>query len=607
MGHSIQSGEIIGGRYFVVYALGLGEWGHIYLVEDLKCDRARRVLKEFSPKPSHTARLEKTAQLCDREVQILAQLKHPQIPQFRESLRVKHRERECLFFVQDYVKGLNYRELLQIRQQQGRCFSEGEMIRFLGKILPVLGYIHDRGLVHGNLAPENLILRNGDSLPVPIDFGGIKQAIATAVNFPPPEKPGYAPYEQVQQKTILPQSDLYALAVTVLVLLTGREPQNLLERQTLDWDWQQVKIRPEFAQILQKMLATEARDRFFSATEVLNALNPLMQPTVPEIETPELDLPPYPPPRSWGQKLLFFFRTLILVVFFSAVAGAMGWFAGKVWIDRQVARYNREKEAHILAQQPLEAPETLSFPPKGDRAVRQAQNQALRDRCAQLGIDYSFFIDLIEEEEAAQERNFLDTKEDRAALEERVLEKLSHLSEEARLGLGDYEMEQREEWIEEVNQLHLSRKAFFDLADGKFFDHFPEKQGEDFQDRAIAQVWQGILFDTFNALQSGSAIEEIILVPGAFSSTVRGTLEPGTGKAFILRLEAGQQFELSLDTDHLTQLSLYSPRGEVAFLEDSRNGAWFGQLPEDGYYEIVLVSQDSEPLDYQLNFAIVDP
>ncbi len=89
--------------------------------------------------------------------------------------------------------------------------------------------------MHRDISPDNLMLRAVDQLPVLIDFGGVKQVVATvasqyyqtSMTSSPSSgtllrKVGFARPEQVQTGTVFPHSDLYALAVTVLVLLTGK-------------------------------------------------------------------------------------------------------------------------------------------------------------------------------------------------------------------------------------------------------------------------------------------------------------------------------------------------------------------------------------------------
>ncbi|MEO1403966.1 MAG: serine/threonine-protein kinase, partial [Cyanobacteria bacterium J06635_1] len=285
----------LGARYQILRELGQGGFGLTYLAEDLHRFKELTVLKEFVPQVDNPALLTKAKQLFEREAGVLYQLQHPQIPRFRELLRVPTSEgRERLFLVQDYVEGPTYRDLLNNRQRYGGHFNETEITQLLYQLLPVLDYLHSVGVVHRDISPENLILRNADGLPVLIDFGSVKQVAAEVQqqleagsspnNFssnvpasaPHPTrigKVGYVPPEQLQTGTTDPSSDLYALAATALVLATGREPSELYDAYHGVWNWSRhISLGPELSQALDRMLAFAPRDRFASATAVLQAL-----------------------------------------------------------------------------------------------------------------------------------------------------------------------------------------------------------------------------------------------------------------------------------------------------------------------------------------------
>ncbi|WP_198648330.1 protein kinase, partial [Cyanothece sp. BG0011] len=133
--------------------------------------------------------------------------------------------------------------------------------------LPVLDYLHEKGIIHRDLTPKNIICRQDDNLPVLIDFGSVKQ-LSTIANtyFKHPElltskiiqvgQPGYAPQEQIEKGIVTANSDLYSLAATACVLLTGQEALQLQDRQSLNWRLPpEVAISPHLSQILLKMLA----------------------------------------------------------------------------------------------------------------------------------------------------------------------------------------------------------------------------------------------------------------------------------------------------------------------------------------------------------------
>jgi serine/threonine-protein kinase len=99
----------------------------------------------------------------------------------------------------------------------------------------------------------------------------------------------YAPEEQLRGQ-VFPNSDLYALAVTALVLLTGKEPQELYDSYKGTW-WQgEINVSSQLETVLQKMLAYKSGDRYQSAEEVFQALqslptSPLPNPNISEMRT----------------------------------------------------------------------------------------------------------------------------------------------------------------------------------------------------------------------------------------------------------------------------------------------------------------------------------
>ncbi|MBD1914133.1 MULTISPECIES: serine/threonine-protein kinase [unclassified Leptolyngbya] len=317
---SLSAGVTLQNRYRLLGILGQGGFGRTYLGEDLGRFNERCAIKEFIPLQTGDSAMAKSRELFRREAEILYQISHPQIPQFRATFE----ENQRLFIVQDYVAGKTYRELLNERQSQGMAFSESEGLQLLRQLLPVLAHIHARGIIHRDIAPDNIILRQSDYQPVLIDFGVVK-AIATQIqlqgstgqsNVTTVGKLGYAPSEQMQTGRAYPNSDLYALAVTVVVLMTGHEPQDLYDDISLTWHWQRyVQVNPNFAGILNKMLSYRPGDRYQSVAEVAKALqdigaSPIGQtaapPTAPATypaAVPQHTLPPLPNPAAQAPDL----------------------------------------------------------------------------------------------------------------------------------------------------------------------------------------------------------------------------------------------------------------------------------------------------------------
>lgn len=278
----IPAETILQDRYRLIKVLGQGGFARTYLAEDQGRFKERCALKEFIPSQTNTLLLEKSKQLFQREATILYQIQHPQIPQFQSTFEYTSETGSRLFLVQDYVEGKTYRELLQERKSQQQTFSETEARNLMQQMLPVLDHIHSKGIIHRDISPDNLILRLGDRRPVLIDFGVVKEIATQLQQLEDPDqgtavgKLGFAPNEQFQTGRAYPSSDLYSLAVTSLVLMTGQEPQNLFEDETATWHWQEwTAMSPGFAQVLERMLAYRPSDRFQSASDVEAALQAL--------------------------------------------------------------------------------------------------------------------------------------------------------------------------------------------------------------------------------------------------------------------------------------------------------------------------------------------
>ncbi|MBD2244535.1 serine/threonine-protein kinase [Nostoc sp. FACHB-888] len=287
----ITVGTVLQNRYRIIQILGQGGFGRTYLAEDQRRFNELCAIKELISTATQALAWEKAKELFHREAAILYQIEHPQVPKFRERFEQDQR----LFLVEDYVAGQTYRTLLDERLAVGRTFTEPEVLKLIQLLLPVLGHIHSRGIIHRDISPENIILRDSDAKPVLIDFGVVKE-LATRLRSPESAMPettvgklGYSPSEQMQTGGAYPSSDLYALAVTAIVLLTGKEPSDLFDENQLTWNWQRwVTVNPRCAQVLNRMLNHIPSDRYQSAATVSQALQPLEQVSLPPLNASNL-------------------------------------------------------------------------------------------------------------------------------------------------------------------------------------------------------------------------------------------------------------------------------------------------------------------------------
>ncbi|MCC5665157.1 serine/threonine protein kinase [Nostoc sp. CHAB 5784] len=276
----ITVGTVLQNRYRIIQILGQGGFGRTYLAEDQRRFNELCAIKELISTATEALAWEKAQELFHREAAILYQIEHPQVPKFRERFEQDQR----LFLVEDYVAGQTYQALLAERQAVGQTFTESEVLKLIKLLLPVLEHIHSRGIIHRDISPENIILRDSDAKPVLIDFGVVKE-LATRLRSPESAMPettvgklGYSPSEQMQTGGAYPSSDLYALAVSAIVLLTGKEPRDLFDENQVTWNWQRwATVNPRFAVVLNRMLNHIPSDRYQSAASVSQALQSLEQ------------------------------------------------------------------------------------------------------------------------------------------------------------------------------------------------------------------------------------------------------------------------------------------------------------------------------------------
>mgnify|MGYP000567542770 CR=1 FL=1 len=632
MNNPIYPGITLNNHYRIVRELGHGGFGRTYLAEDTHRFNEPCVLKEFAPQVHGSYALQKSEELFEREAGVLYKLQHNQIPRFRELFRVSISDRGYLFLVQDYVPGQTYRFLLDARKRQGLRFIEAEINQLLQQILPVLEYIHSLGVLHRDISPDNLILRSSDGMPVLIDFGGVKQVAATVESLfaeangtPGPAtrigKLGYAPVEQMQMGIVYPHSDLYALAATVLVLLTGKEPHQLLDSHTLNWNWRaECSLSPNLSLVLDKMLAQQPSQRYSSAREVMLALsgNPPLQPPLPPApdfgitQPPDLSPIPVPAPTPklpgtpvriaaiGNQQKMPAWKMVLFVVAVLSTMGGVGWFAGNSLLN--------------LQSKVQKVPQPSN--------PKQQQEDALQDRFVKLKIDdrfYSGYVNLVDETFYAKHpelggRLLKEGDDDRQWRErwqkigDELLDKLENLSSDARARLGSYDTADIDRWKTEVNKLNLSSRALYDLADARFFYWFPQQpRDRNIIGLPIGQIWQAITADELEALQAGATVESVEFDRLSKSKRLTGNLKPGEGKAYIARFAQNQTLRVNLQAPRKsTLLSIYTPgrtKGARALLEDADGLSWSGLLDDTGYYEFVVVSQASEPIAYELNLT----
>lgn len=524
----IYPGLILSDRYRIVHQLAVGGFGRTYLAENLHRFNERCVLKEFAPQVQGRNEIEKAKELFKREAGALHHLNHPQLPRFLEFFQAELADRKCLFLAQDYIAGDNYYDLLHT---QGR-FKEADVRQLICNLLPVLDYIHSRGVIHRDISPDNIILRRSDNMPVLIDFGGVKQVAAKAVStftqvgYVPTllGKQGYAPEEQMRQGQVFPSSDLYALAVTALVLLTAKEPQELYDSYKGTWRWRrEIKVSTQLEAVLQKMLAYKPDARFANATEVMQAL-PAASPSatqpvnISRILTvnvvgrkPDPDFaaqqhsntqvitPPSLKQHASTQVIIHptpnyaQLRPLVIKAVYLGLAGLVAW----VLVSKLGA----------LNLTPITWRPSTSV-------STTARLQKLATRRQALAINATFFTGLVDhvfhtKHTELQGRSLKANSADAALrsewfnMAEQLLGKLeqAQLSRDIYRRLGSYTQQNYETWKQQAKLGRLEGYTIDELTaqtNLRFYQLFPQQRGKKLNLKTFGQIWYAIAADNVN-------------------------------------------------------------------------------------------------------------
>lgn len=208
--------------------LGQGGGGISYLAYDLQLER-EVVVKEHFPhslcmripgeaevQPLDAASYERSLGNFCREARILAGLNHPGVVKVHDIFQASG----TAYMVMEYVEGESLSEWMSAHAQEPALVES-----LLVSLLDALAYIHGSEVLHRDVKPANIIVRE-DNSPVLIDFGaallGDPQSTLTLVG-----SPGYAPPEQFQPHgSVGPWSDLYALAHSFIALISAEHLKN---------------------------------------------------------------------------------------------------------------------------------------------------------------------------------------------------------------------------------------------------------------------------------------------------------------------------------------------------------------------------------------------
>ena len=274
LGKLCGKNQLFRDRYEILRMLGRGGFGVTFLAKDVYLPgQPLCVIKLLYPRVKDLATIEIARQRFEREARMLAKLgNHSQIPMLLDYFAIEGE----FYLVQEYIHGATLARLVRRYGVQ----SEKQVIEFLWEMLHVLDYIHRNQVIHRDIKPQNIIQSQDDGRLVLIDFGAVKEEIAqlSEIGYQTPKTHfigtlGFAPPEQFSLSTVY-ASDIYALGVTCIYLLTRKAPLDLpCDRATGEIYWQQqAEVSYYFGQIIDKMVKIALEDRYQSAQEILRDL-----------------------------------------------------------------------------------------------------------------------------------------------------------------------------------------------------------------------------------------------------------------------------------------------------------------------------------------------
>jgi serine/threonine-protein kinase len=249
---ALASGATFAG-YLVARRLGSGATGAVYLVQDPRSSRWQ-ALKVLAPAMSADGEFRRRFRA---ESPVAANLYHPNIVEVRDRGEFEGQ----LYIVMDYVEGINAARLIADRFPA--VSPAGEVLAIVTAIAGALDYAHQRGLLHRDVKPANILLTGrgeGEQRILLTDFGIVRQFGTDS----------YAAPEQRLGAGIDGRADQYALAATAFHLLTGAPPPPDTASPRLG------DQRPELARlddVFSRALANSAADRFQTCREFAGAAN----------------------------------------------------------------------------------------------------------------------------------------------------------------------------------------------------------------------------------------------------------------------------------------------------------------------------------------------
>jgi serine/threonine protein kinase len=442
------------GHYKIIECIGHGGMGDVYKAYEEPLGRfvAIKVL------PAELSRQKDFVKRFQVEAAAIAQLDHPNVVRIYYCGSVNGH----YFFVMQYVEGESLAEILSRRGK----LSVNESLPIIKQCLAGLGAVHQRGLIHRDIKPGNILIDRQSRKALLTDFGIVKSDMSEAHLTVTGSIVGtvdcIAP-EQARGSKIDCRADLYAVGILMYQMLSGKLPFTATSATSMMFQHAYEPPPPlsqvaatvpaELAEIVMKLLAKNPDDRYQSADDVLNALEQIdsTRQSVPQqtrvIEAPDWDMPPQVtntflrPPRETllrrlKNTLFFFFRDRAPQLLESLQTTSQQ-------ADGAIAHYQRQREyladllkqaratasdlaeqqksAHLAAQEAVSRSEKTDTLTARQKALKEKQdNEQTVAELAQLAAEQDEQTEQIEMQLAQLDAKLVQLRSQRDALNARM-------------------------------------------------------------------------------------------------------------------------------------------------------------------------------------------
>jgi serine/threonine protein kinase len=210
-------GDIVG-RYRILKRIGQGGTSVVYLAERTDMRTTRR----YAVKLIASSFMPLMRERFERECEILATLDHPNIARILDKGVCGD---DWPYLVMDFIRGVPIQQYCRERQ-----LPPPEIVRLFRECCSAVTHIHENGVVHCDLKPNNILVDENGS-PRILDFGiarlvepQLARGVGRTTRGARPLTPEYASPEQLLGKPLTPSTDIYSLGVILYELLTGKPP-----------------------------------------------------------------------------------------------------------------------------------------------------------------------------------------------------------------------------------------------------------------------------------------------------------------------------------------------------------------------------------------------